>query len=93
MPGTVQVRLPRPLLQYWDGPNTVDVEAATLQEALATLNGRVPGLAARILDDQGRIRRHVAIFVNADLVEGSDPARVRLAPGDRVMIVPSVSGG
>lgn len=97
MPGaaapTVSLRLPRALLQYWGGPASIDVEGRNLAEALAGLEERVSGLAGRILDDQGQVRQHVAVFVNGDLIDGRDPSAVPLRPGDRVQIVPAVSGG
>lgn len=90
---SVNLRLPRALLQYWDGPANVDLSGRTLGELFHELETRHPGLGARILDDQGRIRQHVAIFVNSEMLEERDPARVQLRGGDRVHVVPSVSGG
>jgi sulfur-carrier protein len=91
--GRVSVRLPRALLQYWDGPPELDVEAKTLAETLEQLEKLVPGLGGRIQDDQGRLRRHVAVFVNGAMLEETDPSAVALKAGDSVRIVPAVSGG
>ena len=93
MPGRVTIRFPRVLLQYWTGPAKVEVAGNTLAEALASVNAKAPGLSTRILDDQGRIRRHVAIFVNGTMLDGKDPSAVSLRSGDEVHVVPSVSGG
>ena len=90
---TVSVKLPRALLQYWSGPPSIELEGRTLQQLLHGLEERVPGLGDRILDDQGRLRPHVAVFVNGSIVEGQDPSAVALKPGDAVRIVPAVSGG
>lgn len=91
--GPVHIRLPRALLAYWTGPPSIDVPADTLAAAFDALETRHPGLAARILDDQGRIRRHVAVFVNGDLMDHRDAATIPLHPGDQVHVVPSISGG
>ncbi|MBI2077872.1 MAG: MoaD/ThiS family protein [Euryarchaeota archaeon] len=91
--GAVTIRLPRALLQYWSGPSTVAVDGRTLAEAFSALERRAPGLGARILDEQGQIRRHVAVFVNDTMVEGRDPSTVPLRAGDRVFVAPAVSGG
>lgn len=91
--GRVTIRFPRVLLQYWTGPAKVDVDATTLAQAFTSVNEKAPGLSSRILDDQGRIRRHVAIFVNGTMLDGKDPSIVPLGPGDEVHVVPSVSGG
>jgi sulfur-carrier protein len=91
--GTVRVRLPRALLQYWSGPASIDVEGTNLKDALSHIEGYSEGLLSRILDDQGRIRRHVAVFLNGTLLNSKDPDSVALRPGDEVHIVPAVSGG
>jgi molybdopterin converting factor small subunit len=89
----ISVRLSRALTEYWTGPPSVDVHGSTLAEALGDLDARVPGISARILDDQGRIRQHVAVFLNQEYLRHPDPAAVSLREGDRIHIVPSVSGG
>jgi molybdopterin converting factor small subunit len=69
------------------------LDAETLADALTTLGARFPGLAARILDDQGRVRRHVLVFVNEESVSHRAPGDVPLRDGDAVRILPAVSGG
>lgn len=87
------VRLPRALIDYWKGPPQVELEATTLGETLDRLDERVPGLALRIQDEQGRLRPHVVVFVNGDMIMGREPAAVTLKPGDMVRVVAAVSGG
>ena len=73
--------------------DAVDVRGATLAEVLAKLAADFPGLAYRILDDQGRLRRFVNAYVNDDLVSDLEPEDVRFREGDTVHILPSVAGG
>ncbi len=89
----MRLRLPRSLLHYWGGAESLDVDAATLAEALTRLEERYPGLGARVLDDRGRVRAHVLVFVNRDDVRDRAPEDVGLAAGDVVHVVPAVSGG
>lgn len=89
----VHVRLAQSLRMYWGGAATFDVEAATLADALARLDALLPGVRARVLDDQGAVRPHVLVFVNEDGVKHRPPRDVPLAPGDTVHILPAVSGG
>lgn len=84
--------LPKSLRAYWDGDASVEVEAGSVAEALAALGRRYPGLAARILDDQGRLREFVHVFVNRDAVPTGALGR-ELRAGDVVHILPSVAGG
>ncbi len=93
--GEAQVRvwLPRALREYSKGRDTVDLAGGTLAVVIASLNARYPGLGYRILDDQGRLRRYVLVFVNDDSVAHLEPEAVRLRDGDTVHILPSVAGG
>jgi molybdopterin converting factor small subunit/photosystem II stability/assembly factor-like uncharacterized protein len=63
--------------------------AASVGAALAALVDRHPPLAGWVTDEQGRLRRHVTVFVN-DERAGLDTA---LAADDRVYVVPAISGG
>ena len=89
----VEVYVPYPLRELTKGQGTVELQANDLASAIAELNRRFPGLAYRILDDQGRLRRYVNAFVNEDPVSDRLPADVKLHPGDTVTILPSVAGG
>src|SRR3989304_2608043 len=85
--------LPRALRGYSGGEEPVELSGATLAKVIERLNARFPGLGYRLLDDQGRMRRYVLVFVNEDSVGDAGPDAVRLRDGDTVDIVPSVAGG
>ncbi|MGQ0796275.1 MAG: MoaD/ThiS family protein [Methanobacteriota archaeon] len=89
----MHIVLPYALREFAKGQDLVEVRAASLAAAVARLTTRFPGLAYRILDDQGRLRRYVLAFVNDDLVSDVPPDDVRLRDGDTVSILPSVAGG
>lgn len=89
----VEVILPRALLQYSQGRDTVQLPGETLAEILGSLNAEFPGLRERVVDDQGKLRRFVHVFVNGDSVHPSEPEAVELRPGDQVHILPAVAGG
>jgi len=78
--------VPAALRQYWGGGAKVVVEARTLAEALVGLGA----LSSRVLDDAGRVRRHVHVFVNQRPVADLEAP---LAEGDVIHILPAVSGG
>ena len=89
----IVVQLPRPLQDYSEGRDAVMLAGATLQEVLGNLNRRFPGLGHRILDDQGRVRRYIHVFVNDEAVGHRPPEKIALESGDTVHILPSVAGG
>jgi hypothetical protein len=71
------------------GRREVVVEGATVTEALRALERHHPRLSGWVLDDQGRVRRHVAVFVGGERVDGA----AAVAAGTRVDVVGAVSGG
>lgn len=89
----VQVYVPYPLRELTKGRGTVELHASDLASAIVELNRRFPGLSYRILDDQGRLRRFVNVFVNDEPVSHLEPAVVVLRSGDVVTILPSIAGG
>ncbi len=68
------------------------MEAADAAALLRELDRAFPGIRGRILDETGRTRPYVNVFVNEDLVRGP-LEKVGLAAGDAVFILPSVAGG
>lgn len=88
----VRVHLPRSLLSYWSGVPRTDVDAATLAALLDALDVAHPGLRARIVAEDGRLREHVNVFVNRERVTAR-PGDVALREGDDVHVLPAVSGG
>jgi len=86
----MRVRLPSPLDDYTGGAREVDLPGRDLGEVLAALDARFPGSRFRLVDEQGRVRPHIRVFVNAAT---ADDLREPLGPGDEVMIVAALSGG
>jgi molybdopterin synthase sulfur carrier subunit len=62
---------------------------ATVAELMRALERSQPALAGWILDERGRIRRHINVFVNAEQAREDDA----VAAGDSVDVLPAISGG
>ena len=90
---TVTVRIPTPLRSTTDGQSTVDVKAATVDEALRTLVDRYPDLADNLYDEDDELRQFVNIYVGDDDIRFGDGVGTALEAGDEVSIVPSIAGG
>lgn len=69
------------------------VKAGTLAAVLAAAFEAAPGLRHYVLDDQGHIRKHVAVFINDALWQNRSDLSRSLKPGDRVDIAQALSGG
>jgi molybdopterin converting factor small subunit len=57
------------------------------------LDTAYPGIARRIVDDQGKIRKYVNVFVNSENSRALRKEKTRLSDGDVVYILPSTAGG
>jgi molybdopterin synthase sulfur carrier subunit len=75
------------------GAGEVVVEAATVREAIAAVEAQHPGLAARVLDEAGELRRFVNVFVADEDVRFLDGLNTTLNAGSVVSLVPAVAGG
>lgn len=86
----VQVLLPSQLQSYSGGVSRLPAEGGTVDAALLDLDGRFPGIRFRVIDEQGRIRRHIRIYVGQERV--FDIARA-IGEHDEVLIFGALSGG
>ncbi len=69
------------------------VQAATLGQALDAAFKAAPTLRHYVLDEQNCVRKHVAVFVNADMIKDRNRLDIALAPTDRVMVIQALTGG
>lgn len=90
---SVTVRVPTTLRTLTGGQSEVAVEAGTVGEVLAAVDAAHPGLAARVLDDDGSLRRFVNVFVADDDVRFLDALATPVPDGETVSIIPAVAGG
>ena len=83
------VRLRAPLSELADGRRELEFEGSTVAEVLRALEREHPDITGWILDERGKIREHVNVFVNRDC--GQEDTAV--APGDQLQVIPAISGG
>lgn len=69
------------------------VEAATLGAALDAYFAAVPKVRSYVLDDQGRLRRHVAVFIDGELLLDKKNLGRRVAPASEIYVMQALSGG
>lgn len=69
------------------------VEAATLGAALDAYFATVPKVRSYIVDDQGRLRRHVAVFIDGELLLDKKDLGRRVTPGSEIYVMQALSGG
>lgn len=88
----VRVRFTSNLARHIDAPD-VEVDAATVRDALEGVFAHHPMLRGYVLDDQGAVRKHVAVFVGGDQVEDRNGLGDPVRDGDEVFVMQALSGG
>ena len=81
------------LQRFLPVPSVQVTGATTIGEALAAVFASEPRLRGYVLDDQGALRRHVAVYVNGRPI--SDRARLTdaVAQDDEIYVFQALSGG
>lgn len=83
------VVLRAPLRDLAGGNGEVDADGGSVGEVLRAIETAWPRTTGWILDEHGRIRRHVNVFRNGERVREDAP----VGPDDRIHVLPSISGG
>lgn len=85
-----ELHLPTVLIPLFPGlPRRLDVEAATIDDAISRLNDQWPGLRDRLCEPGPKLRPHIKVFVNKDSAELTTP----LEPASRVDVIAAITGG
>lgn len=69
------------------------VAAGSLRSVLEAALLAAPELAHYVFDDQRSVRKHVAVFVNRQMVLDRVNLSQQLAPDDRVLVIQALTGG
>lgn len=89
----VSVLIPTPLRKYTNNEETVHAAPGTVTALVADLERQFPGVAARLTDEQGELRRFVNIYVNEEDIRFQSGKDTQVNDGDNVSIVPAIAGG
>lgn len=90
---SVSVRIPTILRTYTGGAAEVTAEGGSLREVIAGLDASYPGLGGRILDEGGKLRRFVNVYVGDEDVRLAQGLDTKVPPGTQVSVIPAVAGG
>jgi molybdopterin synthase sulfur carrier subunit len=88
-----KVRIPTPLRKLTNNEELVEVEAATVADAIVELQTRFPGIKERLVDDSGAVRRFVNVYVNEEDIRFLQNQQTALKDGDEISIIPAIAGG
>lgn len=83
------VILRAPLRGLAGGNGELTCEGRSVGDVLRAVETAWPRTKGYVLDEHGRVRRHVNVFLNGERVR-EDAA---VGPDDRLHVLPSISGG
>lgn len=89
----VNVLIPTPLRKFTNEQETVTAASGTIATLIADLDRQYPGIAARLTDEQGELRRFINVYVNEEDIRFLDGKNTPIKEGDAVSIVPAIAGG
>ena len=88
-----KVSFTRHLQRFFPDLASGEVPATTVRELIDELDRRHPGLASYIVDETGRLRRHVNVFIGQEPIGDRETLGDALRPTDEVFILQALSGG
>ena len=86
------IRFTPNLQRHIDAPSAT-VEGATVQAALASVFADHPKLRGYVLDDQGRLRKHVMVFVAGEMIQDRKTLSDPVADDAEIFVMQALSGG
>ena len=89
----VEVRLPNILRPLAGGEATVSAEGDTLREVFEDLARQCPGLRSSLFTPEGKIHRHLNVFLNDDDVRYLGELDAKVGASGTVTLMPAVAGG
>lgn len=90
---SARVRVPTILRTYTAGASEVTADGRTLNDVLDSLDASYPGIKARIVDEQGGLRRFVNVYVGNDDVRFLEGLNTPVGDDAQVSVIPAVAGG
>lgn len=86
----MKVHIPSPLRSYTAQAAHVDAAGTTIDEVLRDLDRQFPGLRFRVVDEQGRLRRHMRVFLGDEVVRD---LATPVTEADDLTLMQALSGG
>jgi len=86
----VKVRIPTPLRSYTGNQANVEASGTTVGELLDDLDRQFPGIAFRVVDEQGRMRQHMVVWLDGERCRDLSTS---VEGQDELVLMQALSGG
>jgi sulfur-carrier protein adenylyltransferase/sulfurtransferase len=90
---SITVSIPTPLRGFTAGRDTVELSGETVGQVLDGLMSVHSGLKRHLLQEDGRLRNFVNLYLNETDIRHLDSTSTLVHSGDVLTIVPSIAGG
>jgi molybdopterin/thiamine biosynthesis adenylyltransferase/rhodanese-related sulfurtransferase/molybdopterin converting factor small subunit len=90
---SVTVSIPTPLRPFTAGRDTLELAGDTVGQVLDDLMATHTGLKRHLLQDDGRLRSFVSLYLNETDIRHLASTATPVRSGDVLTIVPSIAGG
>ena len=87
------IKFTRALKRFYPDLKTVEVRVNTVADVLQNIDRHYPGLADYLVDEHGKLRQHVNIFINNSLIEDREHLSDQVGEHEEVYIMQALSGG
>lgn len=87
------VLVPTPLRRFTGGNSKVNAAGDNIGVVIQAVDQQYPGVAGKVLDDDGNVKRFINIFVNDDEIRTLQGLATPVKESDRISIVPAMAGG
>lgn len=88
----VEIEFAKAFRRHVECPSAT-VEAVSVGAALDAYFQLFPPVRSYVVDDAGSVRKHVAVFLNDDLIVDRVTLADPVADGDRLQVFQALSGG
>ena len=85
--------IPTPLRKFTNNESKLEIKAGTIKETINELAVNFPDLKKHLLDDSGKIRSFVNIFVGNDDIRNLQQEDTVVKEDTVVSIIPAIAGG
>ncbi len=89
----IKILIPTPLRKFTSGNSSVEVEAATVSEAIAQLAATYPEVKQHLYDGNDDLRKFLRIYVGEEDIQQLNGAGTEISTGDKISIIPAIAGG
>ncbi len=88
-----KIKFTSALNRFFPSLTEIEIQGSTVREVLINIEKIHPGISNYLTDDNGRLRKHLNIFVEGDLIKDRQTLNDHINADDELLIFQALSGG